>query len=123
MYWTPETCRHARAVLAQKTGVPLLAWSGQRTGCSVNSQRCGCAGKYGTSVPLTDEICSVCLEPFPTSKYTIDQLESASRDYIAYIRTCFDKYKGCLPRQQHKQLVVIGANNNGNMTTSVHAKL
>jgi len=92
MYHTPESGRHWRSVWSQDTGAPAV----------VNF------GKFGTAMPLTEDYCLALLDPFPTSKYSIDQLEQCGKDYTAYLQTCFEEYKGCVASQLHKKLVVIG---------------
>lgn len=92
MYQTSDYKRHERSVWSQSSGLPaLLPW-----------------GWMGTSVPSSEEICTVQLDPFPSSRYTLDQIEECSRDYAAYIEACFEAYKPCLPSHAHRRLLFIG---------------
>jgi len=92
MYWGADWKRHERARLAQKTGLPLMAWS----------------GKYGTNVPLQEDTVTVSFDPFPTSTYRPDQVELAHADYCQYLKICFDTYKGCCASTRSKELVFAG---------------
>jgi hypothetical protein len=84
--------RHERAVWSQDSGLPgVLPF-----------------GKYWSTVPLTEEYCTVGFEPFPTSKYTVDMLEVCASDYAAYLTACFEEYKHCQPGQAHKRLAFVG---------------
>ena len=87
-----EGSRHWRAVMSQRTGLPgLLPF-----------------GKFGSAVPYDESYVTVLLDPFPTSKYALDQLEQCSQDYAAYLQRCFDAYKGCKASEAHKELLVVG---------------
>jgi hypothetical protein len=87
-----EGSRHWRAVMSQRTGLPgLLPF-----------------GKFGSAVPYDESYVTVLLDPFPTSKYSLDQLEQCSQDYAAYLQRCFDAYKGCKASEAHKELLVVG---------------
>jgi len=92
MYWTWDVGRHGRAIRAQKIGVPMVVWS----------------GKMGTNVPLSEETVTVSFDPFPTSKYTLEEVAEAHADYLTYLRTCFDTYKGCCEHTKDKELVFVG---------------
>lgn len=92
MYWGADWKRHERARLAQKTGLPLLAWS----------------GKFGTNVPLNEDTVTVSFDPFPISAYRPDQVELAHADYCLYLKMCFDAYKGCCESTRNKELVFAG---------------
>jgi len=94
MYDAPEGGRHARAVWSQKSGLPGV-WI---------------FGKMNSAVPLSEDTCMALLEPFPASKYTVDQLEQCAADYIAYLCRCFDAYKSLVPSQANKKLLVVGSN-------------
>ena len=87
-----EGSRHRRAVLSQTTGLPCVLPF----------------GKFGSSVPYDESYVTVLLDPFPTSKYSLDQLEQCSQDYVAYLQRCFDAYKGCKASEAHKELLVVG---------------
>ena len=65
-------------------------------------------GKFGSAVPYDESYVTVLLDPFPTSKYALDQLEQCSQDYAAYLQRCFDAYKGCKASEAHKELLVVG---------------
>ena len=82
-----EGSRHRRAVLSQTTGLPCVLPF----------------GKFGSSVPYDESYVTVLLDPFPTSKYSLDQLEQCSQDYVAYLQRCFDAYKGCKASEAHKK--------------------
>lgn len=87
-----ESSRHARSVVAQDYGIPGVVP----------------VGKFGTAVPLNENYVSVLLDPFPTSKYTVDQVEQCSEDYQAYLSRCFDAYKACVPSEANKELLFVG---------------
>jgi len=91
MYRTLKSGRHWRAKLAQKTGIPLVFWW----------------GKYGTSMPLHENHVTATFDPFPTSKYTIEQLNQCHSDYLKYLKQCFDNHKARFG-YGHKTLVFIG---------------
>ena len=87
-----EGSRHWRAVMCQATGLPgVLPF-----------------GKFGSAVPYDESYVTALLDPFPTSKYSLDQLEQCSQDYAAYLQRCFDAYKGCKASEAHKELLVVG---------------
>mmetsp|Transcript_49823 Transcript_49823/g.131412 ORF Transcript_49823/g.131412 Transcript_49823/m.131412 type:complete len:359 (-) Transcript_49823:454-1530(-) len=92
MYETVDGHRHKRSVMAQNSGLPMVVW----------------AGKMLSSVPNSEEIATVVFDAFPASQYDLSELEQASRDYIAYIKSCFDEYKHILPSQSHRRLLIIG---------------
>ena len=91
MYHTLSPGRHIRAKIAQKTGLPLVAWW----------------GKYGTSIPLHENHVTATFDPFPSSQYTIDQLDQCHSDYLIYLKQCFDDHKVKVG-YGHKTLVFIG---------------
>ena len=78
MYKTLEWQRHWRAVQAQALGLPTVLWAGPFL--------------LG-NVPYTEKITVVTFDPFPTSQYTVDQLEQAHADYCDYLKRCFDEHK------------------------------
>ena len=87
-----EGSRHRRAVLSQRTGLPgVLPF-----------------GKFGSAIPYDESYVTVLLDPFPTSKYSLHQIEQCSQDYAAYLQRCFDAYKGCKASAAHKELLVVG---------------
>lgn len=92
MYWGSDWKVHERAKLSQKIGLPLAAWS----------------GKYGTNVPYFEDTVTVCFDPFPSSKYSLDEVELAHEDYCQYLKSCFDAYKGCCEASKNKELVFVG---------------
>lgn len=96
--WLEES-RHRRSVFAQDFGLPGVLP----------------VGKFGTAVPLDENYVSVLLDPFPTSKYTLDQLEQCSEDYAAYLQRCFDAYKACKPSEANKELLIVGKEVNHDM--------
>jgi hypothetical protein len=93
MYHTLSPGRHWRAKIAQKTGLPLVVWW----------------GKYGTSMPLHENHVTATFDPFPSSQYTIDQLDQCHSDYLKYLKQCFDEHKAKFG-YGHKTLVFIGKN-------------
>lgn len=84
--------RHERSVWAQDTGLPGV-WP---------------FGKFGSAVPLNEDYVTAFFDPFPTSKYTVDQLEQCSKDYADYLKRCFDAHKGCVPSEANKEFLVVG---------------
>ena len=87
-----EGSRHWRAVMSQRTGLPgVLPF-----------------GKFGSAIPYDESYVTVLLDPFPTSKYSLHQIEQCSQDYAAYLQRCFDAYKGCKASEAHKELLVVG---------------
>uniref|UniRef100_A0A7S4QVL5 Acyltransferase n=1 Tax=Alexandrium monilatum TaxID=311494 RepID=A0A7S4QVL5_9DINO len=92
MYKTSDWLRHERAVWSQKTGVPLVMWS----------------GRYGTNLPHFEDTVTVCFDPFPASQYSPEDLALAHEDYCRHLKTCFDAYKGCCATSRSKELVIIG---------------
>ncbi|KAL1511119.1 hypothetical protein AB1Y20_005939 [Prymnesium parvum] len=94
MYRTLEWRRHWRAVKAQEWGLPLVYWWGP-------------LGKICGNVPYTEDVTVATFDPFPASKYTLDQLPQAHADYMRYLKQCFDSRKGeC--GYLHKRLEFIG---------------
>ena len=91
MYRSVEWNRHARAKLAQSTGVPTVMWW----------------GKYGTNVPFKEDLKWVTFDPFPASKYTIDQLDQCFEDYKVYLNECYESYKH-QAGSGHRRLEFIG---------------
>lgn len=89
-----ESGRHKRSVRAQDMGLPGVLP----------------VGKLGTALPFNENYVSVLLDPFPTSKYTVEQLEQCSHDYSAYLQRCFDAYKACHPTEVNKELLIVGKN-------------
>lgn len=60
-----------------------------------------------SNVPLTEELHVVTFDPFPTSQYTLDQTAQAHKDYLDYLKICFDSRKAeC--GAAHKRLEFIG---------------
>ena len=92
MYKTLEWQRHWRAVQAQALGLPTVLWAGPFL--------------LG-NVPYTEKITVVTFDPFPTSQYTVDQLEQAHADYCDYLKRCFDEHKASCGAG-HKRLEFIG---------------
>lgn len=101
MYETFDYGRHWRAIKAQKIGIPMVGWR----------------GKYGSCVPFTEESISVAMEPFPTSKYSLDELSQACRDYAIYLEKGFEEYKHLLPSEKNKKLIVIGSGRSPEMVS------
>jgi len=101
MYHTLNWRRHERAKLAQTTSLPLLWWWGA-AGPVFGSPICG-------NVPLTESVVVCTFDPFPTSQYTLDQVEQAHTDYMAYLKECFDSRKA-EAGYGHKELYFIGKN-------------
>ena len=92
MYETLGWARHWRGVKAQALGLPLLLWWGPWL--------------LGNS-PKTEAVTVCTFDPFPTSKYSLDQVTEAHADYMAYLKACFDSRKAeC--GAAHKQLEFIG---------------
>jgi len=88
----PGLSRHQRAILSQKYNIPLyIFW-----------------GAYGTSVPLVDDIVTVTFDPFPTNKYTLDQVEEAHYDYCVYLKKCFDSHKYLSKHTKNSEMVFAG---------------
>lgn len=85
---------HERAKKAQETGIPMVMWW----------------GKYGTNIPLSEDTCTVSFDPFPSSKYTLDQVVQCHADYCAYLKSCFMKYRHLSPLTKNKQLLIVGKN-------------
>jgi len=94
MYWGWDWKRHERATLSQKWGLPLVIWS----------------GLFGTNIPRFEDTVTVCFDPFPTSQYTLGEIEQCHADYCAYLKVCFDAYKGCCCATAEKELVFVGKN-------------
>lgn len=94
MYKTIQWKAHERAKKAQELGVPMVLWW----------------GKCGTNVPLTEDTCTVSFEPFPTSRYTVDQVVQCHADYCEYLKSCFMRYRHTSPHTKNKELVIIGKN-------------
>lgn len=92
MYWGWDWKRHERARLSQKVGLPMVVWS----------------GKYGTNVPHFEDTVTVSFDPFPSSTYSLDEVELAHEHYCEYLKRCFDAYKGCCATSKNKELVFIG---------------
>jgi hypothetical protein len=84
--------RHRRAVHAQALGLPTVMWW----------------GPFGLgNSPFTEQITVVTFDPFPTSRYTVEQTALAHADYLTYLRECFDSRKAeC--GAGHKRLEFIG---------------
>ena len=93
MYRSMDWKRHERAVLAQKTGIPTVIWW----------------GKWGTNIPFREDLSWVTFDPFPASKYTIDQIEQCAEDYKKYLLQCYDSYKH-EAGYGHRRLEFIGKN-------------
>ena len=92
MYKTLAWQRHWRAVKAQAWGLPTVLWTGPYL--------------LGNT-PFTEQITVVTFDPFPASRYTVDQLPQAHADYMAYLKQCFDSKKAeC--GHAHKRLEFIG---------------
>jgi len=94
MYNTIDAWRHERAVWAQKTGIPMTPFWGQ----------------WGTSVPLNDESVTVTFDPFPTSKYTLEEVEKAHADFCVYLKKCFDEHKHVSKYTKDSELLFAGKN-------------
>eukprot|EP00747_Dinoflagellata_sp_TGD_P188929 gnl/TRDRNA2_/TRDRNA2_48624_c0_seq1.p1 gnl/TRDRNA2_/TRDRNA2_48624_c0~~gnl/TRDRNA2_/TRDRNA2_48624_c0_seq1.p1 ORF type:complete len:427 (-),score=59.01 gnl/TRDRNA2_/TRDRNA2_48624_c0_seq1:97-1377(-) len=77
MYYNPPIMRGLRARFSQKYYLPAVLP----------------LGKWGTSMPLTDETATVVFPPFEASKYKADQLKEAHAAYLAHMKKYFDKYK------------------------------
>mmetsp|Transcript_26514 Transcript_26514/g.49990 ORF Transcript_26514/g.49990 Transcript_26514/m.49990 type:complete len:392 (-) Transcript_26514:180-1355(-) len=92
MYWGWDWKRHERAKLSQKVGLPMVVWS----------------GKCGTNVPYFEDTATVCFDPFPSSAYSLDEVELAHEHYCEYLKRCFDAYKGCCEASKNKELVFVG---------------
>eukprot|EP00811_Abedinium_folium_P036786 NODE_9462_length_1423_cov_4.329475.p1 GENE.NODE_9462_length_1423_cov_4.329475~~NODE_9462_length_1423_cov_4.329475.p1 ORF type:complete len:374 (+),score=69.43 NODE_9462_length_1423_cov_4.329475:51-1172(+) len=111
MYRSIGWRREARAKLSQKSGLPLLAWW----------------GRFGTNLPLHEDTVTVSFDPFPASQYTLAELDAAHADYCAYLKICFDAYKGCCAASKNQQLVFCGKGHPPppppSMTTVARAKL
>ena len=95
MYHTAERHRHWRAVKAQAWGIPLVFWWGPLGPLS--------------NVPFAagENVSVVTFDPFPASRYGLDQVAQAHADYLVYLKACFDSRKaemGC----GHKELVFVG---------------
>lgn len=92
MYHTAEAARHWRAVKAQASGLPLVLWWGPW---------------LFNNVPKTEDVTVATFDPFPASKYTLDELPEAHAAYLAYLKQCFDSRKAeC--GAAHKELRFIG---------------
>ena len=92
MYHTVDTARHWRAVKAQASGLPLVLWWGPW---------------LFNNVPATEDVTVATFDPFPASKYTLDELPEAHAAYLAYLKQCFDSRKAeC--GAAHKELRFIG---------------
>merc|ERR1719471_1086682 len=95
MYKTSRIGRSKRAQFSQKYYLPALYFWGW----------------MGTSIPLTEEVTTVVFDPFPTSKYTIEQLSQCHQDYMRYLKKCFDEYKSQYGMAD-KELLFIGKDYN-----------
>lgn len=77
MYKTNTLFREKLSEVAQKTQIPLILFFGKFFG-----------------YPLHEEVVTVIYDPFPVSKYSMDDVDQALLDYQVYLRTCFDGDKG-----------------------------
>jgi hypothetical protein len=80
MYSTWGWARQWRAVRAQASGIPMVLWRGPW-------------GAWVSNIPWTERVTVVTFDPFPASKYTLDQVEQAHADYLTYLRQCFESRK------------------------------
>lgn len=94
MYNTVHWKGHERAKKAQELGIPMVMWW----------------GKYGTNVPISEDTCTVTFDPFPSSRYTLDQVVQCHTDYCEYLKRCFMRYRHMCPHSRNKELVIIGKN-------------
>jgi hypothetical protein len=85
--------RHERAKIAQSTGIPTVVWW----------------GKWGTNVPLKEDLSWVTFDPFPASTYTMDQIDQCAEDYKTYLTECYESYKH-EAGYGHRRLEFIGKN-------------
>lgn len=77
MYRNPTILRGARARLSQKLGFGLVVpW-----------------GRWGTSMPLTDETTTVVFPPFEASMYSLNRIDEAHADYLRHLKLHFDGNK------------------------------
>ncbi|KAK3279420.1 hypothetical protein CYMTET_12697 [Cymbomonas tetramitiformis] len=90
-YYQPGCQRSWRAQMSQKLNVPLTVP----------------VGKMGTILPRTHKLTSVSFDPFPTTKYTRENVAEAHQDYLAYLKECFDSEKA-KHGMGHKELKFIG---------------
>jgi len=80
MYKTWSWNRQWRAVKAQAWGLPMVVWTGPYGGWVSNN-------------PFTEDVTVVTFDPFPASKYTLDQVQQAHADYLTYLERCFESRK------------------------------
>eukprot|EP00811_Abedinium_folium_P000048 NODE_10043_length_1380_cov_11.401437.p1 GENE.NODE_10043_length_1380_cov_11.401437~~NODE_10043_length_1380_cov_11.401437.p1 ORF type:complete len:409 (+),score=72.20 NODE_10043_length_1380_cov_11.401437:70-1227(+) len=92
MYRSIGWMRERRSKLAQKSGLPLVFWW----------------GRFGTNLPFHEDTVTVSFDPFPASQYTLTELDAAHADYCAYLKICFDAYKGCCAASKNQELVFRG---------------
>lgn len=97
-----EKSRHRRSVMSQDRGLPGVLP----------------VGRLGTAIPYDESYVTVLLDPFPTSKYSVDQLEQCSQDYAAYLQRCFDAYRGCKASEAHRELLIVGKHVDHNMASN-----
>lgn len=64
-------------------------------------------GKWGTSMPLTDETWTVVFPPFEVTRYDLSQLDKCHQDYMAHLKKYFDEHKGQCG-MANRELVFIG---------------
>ena len=95
MYKTLEWARHWRAVKAQATGIPMVFWWGSW-------------GPLFGNVPHTEDVTVCTFDPFPASRYTLEQVDEAHAAYLVYLRECFDSRKA-EAGAAHKRLEFIGS--------------
>jgi len=76
MYYTNTLFRQQLAEIAQKTSIPTVIATGKLAG-----------------MPLHEEVVTVVYDPFPVDKYSLDDIDQAHQDYMAYLKECFDKDK------------------------------
>jgi len=92
MYSTMDAAQHQRAVWSQRLNLPFMIYW----------------GKSGSAVPYNEHTVTVTFDPFPSSTYTLDQVEEAHRDYCVYLKKCFDEYKFVTESTKNSELVFAG---------------
>jgi len=77
MYYNPGILRGMRARISQRNYIGLVMPF----------------GRFGSSMPLTDDTTTVIFPPFEASQYNLSQVDEAHQAYMVHLKKYFDMYK------------------------------
>jgi len=94
MYKTNTFGRQQLAEIAQKYQLPTVIATGKLLG-----------------MPMHEDIVVVLYDPFPVDTYTLNDVDQACEDYMAYLKSCFDRDKAKYG-MANKEIIFIGPRGN-----------